>query len=100
MQATKTTAKDSKDLVDETGELGRIRFSAADVRQAARDLLGRGAGMVQEGTARAKDAAARTSARTADYVRERPLKSLAIAAAAGALIALLAGMASRRRRVD
>ena len=96
----------------------RLDESLDDVRSATRDLVHNGAAAVREGAgmletrvregagqieARVRDGAGsieetatRVADRTATYVQEQPLKSLAFAAGTGALIAILAGMATRR----
>lgn len=85
----------------------RARESLGEVRSATRDLIHQGADVVRERAGevehvlrqragQVEDAAQRVADRTASYVQEQPLKSLLIATATGALIALAAGFASRR----
>ncbi len=87
--------------------LARARESLGDVRSATRDLVHHGAeamregaglieNRVREGAGSIEETASRVADRTANYVQEQPLKSLAFAAGTGALIAILAGMATRR----
>lgn len=74
------------------------RRSLAEARACAEDLAAQGSEALHNGTARARKALATASEETAHYVQEQPLKSLLIAAAAGAAIALLAGALSKRRQ--
>ncbi|MCB1957963.1 MAG: DUF883 family protein [Rhodocyclaceae bacterium] len=98
--------------------MSRARESLGDVRSATRDLIHHGAKAVREeagklesrvregagmiesrvrdGAGSLEETASRMADRTATYVQEQPLKSLAFAAGTGALIAILAGMATRR----
>ncbi|MCB1917840.1 MAG: hypothetical protein KDG52_19285 [Rhodocyclaceae bacterium] len=98
--------------------IDRARESLGDVRRASREFVRHGADAVREtaqhaedaararagdlevavhdGIRRAEDSANRLVRRTADYVQEQPLKALMIATATGALIAIAAGLVSRR----
>lgn len=76
----------------------KARQTLAEVRSAAQDFIQRSAHMMRDGRDRAREAASRTADRTSDYVQAQPLKSLLIAAAAGAAIAVVAGMLTRSRR--
>jgi ElaB/YqjD/DUF883 family membrane-anchored ribosome-binding protein len=67
------------------------------VGTAVRGFLDRGATVVRKGTSGARDMASRTVDRAVAYTHKRPGQSLFIAAGAGALAVLLAGMALRRR---
>ncbi|MCB1889160.1 MAG: DUF883 family protein [Rhodocyclaceae bacterium] len=123
MQAAKTDSHSTDTAQSpvrpvEGDAMSRTRESLDDVRSATRDLVHNGAAAVREGAgmletrvregagqieARVRDGAGsieetatRVADRTATYVQEQPLKSLAFAAGTGALIAILAGMATRR----
>ncbi len=74
------------------------RRSIAEARACAEDLAARGSEALHNGSVRARKAINRASEQTAHYVQEQPLKSLLIAAAAGAAIAVLAGAISKRRQ--
>lgn len=64
------------------------------------DLTRRGMERAQTATETARDQASRAGDRTVGYIRDEPVKSVLIAAAAGAAIAALIGMVSRTRRVE
>lgn len=70
--------------------------SMAEAGAAAKVLADHGVDAVRRGSARVEDTAARISDRASTYIQEQPLKSLLIATAAGALIAIATGMAGRR----
>ncbi|MCB1929739.1 MAG: hypothetical protein KDH17_17120 [Rhodocyclaceae bacterium] len=102
----------------EEAAIDRAKESLGDVRRASREFVRHGADAVREsaqhaehlararagdveeavhqGIRRAEDSANRLVQRTADYVQEQPLKALMIATATGALIAIAAGLVSRR----
>jgi ElaB/YqjD/DUF883 family membrane-anchored ribosome-binding protein len=63
-------------------------------------LTRRGVERARSATEIAKDQAARAGDRTVVYIREEPVKSVLIAAAAGAAIAALVGLVARSRRVE
>ena len=96
METARTLANDALDKAD-----AKVRTLRDDIRPAIDAVSSR----VQDMAARGKAAAAQTreqtrekvneyADRTSAYVQDQPLKSMAIAAAAGALVALLLG---RRR---
>ena len=64
---------------------------SADARAGAEEIAAQGSEAVRSGAERARVALTRTTDQAAEYVQAQPLKSLLIAAAAGAAIALLAG---------
>jgi ElaB/YqjD/DUF883 family membrane-anchored ribosome-binding protein len=63
----------------------------------SKGLVGRSSGLLREGTDRARRLASRATDRTVLSVHKRPMRSLLVAGAAGAVIALLAGAAVRPR---
>ena len=96
VETARTLANDALDKAD-----AKVRTLRDDIRPAIDAVSSR----VQDMAARGKAAAAQTreqtrekvneyADRTSAYVQDQPLKSMAIAAAAGALLALLLG---RRR---
>lgn len=96
-QTEQTTSSGRLSAVD--GEaVGRARESLGDVQQATRKLVADSAEIVREGATKVEEAAGRAADRTAHYVQDQPLKSLLLAAGTGALIALAAGVVSRRGR--
>lgn len=99
MQATENLTQDIQDLAEATGPAARA--VGEDIRRSVRALVDQSAELLRESGAKARDAYGRAAERTAGYVQERPVQAMLIAAAAGALVAVLAGMATRRRgRVD
>ena len=88
------------------GALDSLQHRVEDARDRAPGALGRAAAQRDDlkrrgvETARqvgttVKDQAMRTTERTAGYIKDEPLKSMLIAAAAGAALAALVGLASR-----
>lgn len=75
------------------GTLSRV---AAQVDELTR----RGVERARAATETAKDQAARAGDRTVTYIRDEPVRSVLVAAAAGAAIAMLIGMVSRTRRIE
>lgn len=65
--------------------------SVDEARASAEELATQGSKALSSSAARAREAFTHTTDQAADYVQARPLKSLLIATAAGAAIALLAG---------
>lgn len=85
---------DGAKVVDEVTRHAQASLAEAGV--AARVLVDQGLGAARKSAVRVEDAAVRIGDRASLYVQEQPLKSLLIATAAGALVAIIAGMASRR----
>lgn len=63
----------------------------------SKTLIGHSSGLLRKGTHRARHVASRAADRTVLSVHRRPVKSLLVAGATGAAIALLAGLAIRPR---
>lgn len=63
----------------------------------SKGLLSQSTGLLSRGTKHAKRMASRTGDLAILSVHKRPMKSLLLAGAAGAVIALLAGIAARPR---
>ena len=105
-------ARHAHDGIDSTQRLARrtidrVADRAADWRDEAAPVVDRitrraeglardGAHWVQEGTDRVRSQVARASDRTVGYVREEPVRSVLMAAAAGALIFALVRVLSGR----
>ena len=77
--------------------IDHIKETADEVRATAQGYIERGTSVVREGSAKIKDSVSQLSDRTATYVHEQPVKSVLMAAAAGAAIAILAGMITHNR---
>lgn len=71
------------------------RTSAEEIASQGSEALHSSAKRARESAIRAREAISHTTDQAAHYVQEQPLKSLLMAAAAGATIALLAGALSR-----
>jgi len=89
-------ANDALDKAD-----ARVRSLREDIKPAidavnarVQDMAARGRAAAAETSAQARDKFQAYSERTSSYVAEQPLKSMALAAAAGAVVAMLLG---RRR---
>jgi len=67
------------------------RRSVDEARACAEELATHGSEALRSSAARAREAITHKTDQAAEYVQAQPLKSLLIAAAAGAAIALLAG---------
>jgi ElaB/YqjD/DUF883 family membrane-anchored ribosome-binding protein len=67
------------------------------VKQDTTELLQHGAEFVRERARLARDGALRARDGTAMYIQQQPVKSVLIAAAAGAVLAALLGLATRSR---
>lgn len=65
--------------------------SIDEARASAEEIATRGREAIRSGAARARETLSHTTDQAAQYVQAQPLKSLMMAAAAGAAIALLAG---------
>jgi ElaB/YqjD/DUF883 family membrane-anchored ribosome-binding protein len=94
----KDVAQELVDELDATDEVQSARRAMSEMRRAMQDFIERSGEILRDGASRARDAAGRASARTADYVQERPLRAVLIAAAVGAVVALMASGVRRRRR--
>lgn len=77
--------------------IDRVKESVNEVRATAQSYIDRGTSAVREGSAKLKDSVSQLTDRTATYVHEQPVKSVLMAAAAGAAIAILASMITSSR---
>jgi ElaB/YqjD/DUF883 family membrane-anchored ribosome-binding protein len=74
------------------------RRSVEEARAGAEELATRGGEAVRSSAGRARESIAHTTDQAAQYVQAQPLKSLLMAAATGAAIALLAGLFGKQHR--
>jgi ElaB/YqjD/DUF883 family membrane-anchored ribosome-binding protein len=82
------------------GESAAIEYARRSVDEAhagAEELATRGSEAVRSSAARARESITHTTDQAAQYVQAQPLKSLLMAAATGAAIALLAGALGKHR---
>lgn len=77
--------------------IDRVKDSVDDMRSTAQNYIDRGTTAVREGSAKLKDSVSHLTDKTATYVSEQPVKSILMAAAAGAAIAILAGLMTSSR---
>ncbi|OGU36636.1 MAG: hypothetical protein A2199_03215 [Hydrogenophilales bacterium RIFOXYA1_FULL_63_33] len=73
-----------------------IHRSLDEARAGAAELAAQGNEILRNSTARVREALDQTTDQAARYVQAQPLKSLLMAAAAGAAIAMLAGSIGKR----
>lgn len=71
------------------------RHALDEARASAQDIAARGSDAVRGATARTRESLSHTTDQAAQYVQAQPMKSLMMAATAGAAIALLASALSR-----
>lgn len=72
------------------------RRSVEEARAGAEALKTQGTEAMRKGAARAREAITHGTDLAAEYVQAQPFKSLVLAAAAGAAVALLAGALGKR----
>jgi ElaB/YqjD/DUF883 family membrane-anchored ribosome-binding protein len=84
----------------ESAATEHARRSVDEARAGAEELATQGSDALKSGAKRAREALTHTTDQATEYVQAQPLKSLLIAAAAGATIALLAGALSKHRTHD
>lgn len=94
---TANTSNGNKTMPNMDRTLDRVKESVDEVRATAQGYIDRGANAVREGSVKFKDSMSHITDRTATYVHEQPVKSVLMAAAAGAAIAILAGMITHNR---
>lgn len=83
--------------VDESAAAGHARRSLEEARAGAEDLVAKGSEAIHQSASRAREVISRTGDRASHYVQAQPLKSLMMAVAAGAAIAMLAGAIGKHR---
>ena len=81
----------------ESAAAEHARRSVDEARAGAEEIATQGREALRSGAERARAALTHTTGQAAEYVQAQPLKSLLIAAAAGAAIALLAGAVGKHR---
>lgn len=99
IRSTQRVAGDALDRLSGSVHDMHERASPRLMRMAeqAEDLMRRGADAMRDRSASMREAAYRASDQTRTYIRDEPLKSVLIAAAAGAVAVALANLLSRRR---
>ncbi len=95
MESTSLSPKSTSSEISNGAAAEHARRSLDEARASAEEIAARGSEAIRSGTARAREVLAHTTDQAAHYVQEQPLKSLLMAAAAGAAIALLAGAIGR-----
>lgn len=78
--------------------LDGLSQSARQLQADAGHLSQRGLDALRDSTRRMRDSAHRAGERTVGYIHDEPVKSVLIAAAAGAALMVLLGLTSRSRR--
>lgn len=73
------------------------RRSVEEARAGVEELATRGSEAVRSSAARARESITHTTDQAAQHVQAQPLKSMLVAAAAGAAIVLLAGALGKHR---
>jgi ElaB/YqjD/DUF883 family membrane-anchored ribosome-binding protein len=79
----------------ESAAAEHARRSVDEARAGVEELATRGSEAIRGSAGRAREAITHTTDQAAHYVQEQPMRSLLMAAAAGAAIALVAGALSR-----
>lgn len=99
IHSTQRAASDALDRLADGMHDVADRASPRLVRAAehAEDLVRRGVGAMRDHSAHLRDSAYRASDYTRSYIRDEPLKSVLIAAFAGAAVIAIANLLSRRR---
>lgn len=92
---TLPNAKPQSGYASDSAAAEHARRSLDEARASAEELAASGSEAIRNGAARARETLTHTTDQTAQYVQAHPLKSLMMAAAAGAAIALLAGAVGR-----
>ena len=94
---SRTNLQTLQDGADATRTLGHDLINTAEhALQSTREMASKGLGAASEASARAQKQLGRYADMTGRYVADQPMRSVLIAAAAGAVIAALL-MATRRR---
>lgn len=94
-RAVEAVPQEIADAVQEGSE--RLTPALAQAAERAESLVRQGADALREHAANLREHAADASDRTSGYIRDEPLKSVLIAAAAGAAVMAVASFALRDR---
>lgn len=99
IRSTQRAASDALDrLSDNVHDMhDRAAPRLARVAGHAEELMRRGVDVMRDRSAQLRDGAYRASDYTRSYIRDEPLKSVLIAAFAGAAVIAIANLLSRRR---
>lgn len=92
METTNPTQANSLNELGRSSASEHARRSIDEARAGAGQAAAAGSEMLRNSAARAQRFMTETTDHAAQYVQEKPLKALMIAAATGAGIAMLAGM--------
>lgn len=96
MEPNSPNTRTTTSQIDTGAAVEHARRSVDEARASAAELTASGSEALRNSTARVREAFNNTTDQTAQYVQAQPLKSLLMALAAGAGIALLAGAVGRR----
>jgi ElaB/YqjD/DUF883 family membrane-anchored ribosome-binding protein len=101
MASTSSVNPTTRPVTDYTESLdarGALSAKVHDVRDHAESLARRGIDAVKENALYVKERAIKAGDSTVGYIKDEPVKSILIAAAAGAALMALIGLLSRRDR--
>ena len=84
------------DDVKNSATVENAKQSADEIRAHTEELIARSRNAVSKGATRTRGALSQTTDKAVHYVKDQPLKSLLMATAAGAAIALIASALSNR----
>lgn len=101
-EAIDTTQRVASDALDRLADNVQDMHDRAEPRltrmaEHAEDLMRRGVGVMRDRSHQLREGAYRASDYTRSYIRDEPLKSVLIAAFAGAAVIAIANLLSRRR---
>ena len=94
---TMPNAKDPTSTASDGTAAEHARRALDEARASAGEFAAHGSEAAHKGAARAREAISHTAGQAAHYIQEQPLKSLMMAAVAGAAIAMLAGAIGKHR---
>ncbi|TXH75759.1 hypothetical protein [Thiobacillus sp.] len=86
----------SQNSTDNNAARAHIQRSLDEAQAGSAELAAQGKEILRDSAAQVREALSRTTDQAAQYVQAQPLKSLLMAAAAGAAIAMLAGTVGKR----
>ena len=99
IKATQRVANDALNGLSDSVESAHAQGAPKLVRMAeqAESLIGRSAEVMRDSTQQLRDRAVRAQDVTVGYIKDEPIKSVLVAAAAGAVLMALVTLASRSR---
>ena len=100
LKSSRRVANDALDSLESSVDTLRESVPAAFTRAAAQveEITRRGLDRAKEASAGVRDQVYKAGDRTVGYIKDEPVKSVLIAAATGAAVALLVGWAMRSRQ--